>query len=245
MANPNASPLAATPESRGGAKRAREAKSPAMCQILENTIAFDDSAKRQSVHSPEPAFTKDGIEPKVSHLDRSGACDKSALIGVLEQQARQVTQERDALIAEKAALRAEVEEAKATIGKVSAQIVERDRNHVGEMDEYDAYVEQMEDECCQLQVRNEKMDAYIEDLQEQLEELATENKLLKGQLSSLKKRKAEEAGVPKQVGSTAGSKRLRVAGSGDEDKENREHVTVRRTASRRSSCVFGIGVGKQ
>jgi len=103
----------------------------------------------------------------------------------------------------------------------------------------------MEDECCQLQVRAEKMDAYIEDLLEHVEELATENKLLKGQLSQLKKRKAEEAGVPKETSNPAGSKRLRVGGGGDEDKENREYVTVRKTNGRRSSCVFGIGVGKQ
>lgn len=127
---------------------------------------------------------------------------------------------------------------------MSAKIVECDQNHVKEMDEYDAYVEQMEEECCQMQVRMEKMDAYVDDLKEHVEELGAENKLLKSQLSQLKKRKADEVAGLKEVDAGAGSKRLRVDGGGPEDKENRENVTVRKI-TRRSSCIFGIGVGKQ
>lgn len=45
MANPNASQFAATPESKSRASNNRVVKSPAMFQILDNTLQFD-SAKR-------------------------------------------------------------------------------------------------------------------------------------------------------------------------------------------------------
>ena len=59
---------------------------------------------------------------------------------------------------------------------------EIDQDHCEEINEYDEYIEQLEDECCQMQVRMEKMESYIDDLKDQVEELSTENKSLESQV---------------------------------------------------------------
>ena len=128
---------------------------------------------------------------------------------------------------------------------MAVRVKELDAGHDHELDVYDEYIEQMEEECCALQVRTEKMEAYIDDLKEQNEELSSENRTLKSEVSKLKKRKADEVVGLKEVDNGLGSKRLRTDNAGGENKENRDNVTTRKGTTRRSSCIFGIGVQAQ
>ena len=96
----------------------------------------------------------------------SDVYNKTMLISVLEQQSRQLEEERNALITEKAELQLEIEEHKETIGKIAVKVKENDMCHLEEINEYDEYVEKMEEEFCQMQVRMEAMEGYIEDLTE-------------------------------------------------------------------------------
>ena len=108
MANPNPSQFQATPDNKSFTSQNNQRQnSPPLCQILEATLPFN-SGKRVSVSSPD--LTKDGIVTKESNLDVSGVMNKTMIVGVLEQQSRQLVQERDALIAEKTKLQDEIEE---------------------------------------------------------------------------------------------------------------------------------------
>ena len=137
MALPNASQLDQTPD-RSVATHTKLAKSPPLFQIIDATLQ-DNSAVRMSVSSPDPV--KDGIEPKQSNLNLSDKLNKSMLVGVLENQARQLAKERDDLLEVKAKLQAEIDDQKATIGQMAVKVKEEDQYHEEAINEYDEYIE--------------------------------------------------------------------------------------------------------
>ena len=169
------------------------------------------------------------------------------MLQVLQAQAQQLAQERDALLEEKRSLQIEVEEYRAAAVKMS----EPEHHYREELAEQESYIEGCEEQIEELteelarrlaagkQLKAEIADLkdHIENQGDQLQRLAEENAELRQDLAAYKRRRlSEQTGY--QGEQPQDGKKLKVP-TPLAEKENQD------VAGRRSSCIWGLAAKAQ